>query len=437
MNFVVYLLLVFLYQPMSGLKSGEYFRFHHKEFFYIIEKDSIFSTQNGTEYKAWAHDIDWPHFNFNSLTLNNHVLLVSDGGGLVYQFKNNALQRLDNSFDHRNKYGSFDFVFNDILCSYGGYGLFTNSNKLTYFEKNANQWYEFLYNPKSEIPLARRAPIGQVSDSILYIGGGLTDYVNNDLKKESEILNDYWKLNLMTHQWTLLGLSDLGVSIDSEQLFSVEKKFIPYKDGVLSVHKTNAYWLDIKNNIIAHYPDAKTNLFDGIHQMDYNPNSDLFMISTKNHTTGLDQFSFIKSDELLGTTQNSDTLYSTRNYIIPLIVGFVVLIVVIFYRKRKPKTFKRVILDNMSAIENQLSEEEIKILKLILKEHPQAVSFPTILSFYELSLSYESRIKKLRLSLERINKVLNTYLNNDSLPLSFRKNRNDKRIKEVFLDTEE
>ena len=183
MNFVVYLLLVFLYQPMSGLKSGEYFRFHHKEFFYIIEKDSIFSTQNGTEYKAWAHDIDWPHFNFNSLTLNNHVLLVSDGGGLVYQFKNNALQRLDNSFDHRNKYGSFDFVFNDILYSYGGYGLFTNSNKLTYFEKNANQWYEFLYNPKSEIPLARRAPIGQVSDSILYIGGGLTDYVNNDLKK--------------------------------------------------------------------------------------------------------------------------------------------------------------------------------------------------------------------------------------------------------------
>ena len=113
------------------------------------------------------------------------------------------------------------------------------------------------------------------------------------------------------------------------------------------------------------------------------------------------------------------------------------LIVVIFYRKRKPKTFKRVILDNISAIENQLSEEEIKILKLILKEHPQAVSFPTILSFYELSLSYESRIKKLRLSLERINRVLNTYFNNDSLPLSFRKNRNDKRIKEVFLDADE
>ena len=56
---------------------------------------------------------------------------------------------------------------------------------------------------------------------------------------------------------------------------------------------------------------------------------------------------------------------------------------------------------------------------------------PNIINFYEPSLSYESRIKKLRLTLTRIDEVSSKYAKRKVLVFS--KNKNDKRIKQVSL----
>jgi len=73
-------------------------------------------------------------------------------------------------------------------------------------------------------------------------------------------------------------------------------------------------------------------------------------------------------------------------------------------------------------------------LKQLLKEYPKAVDFPSILNFFEPNLSYESRVKKLRLSVTRIDEILMIYTKSKTPVLKFRQNNNDRRIKEVYLN---
>ena len=69
----------------------------------------------------------------------------------------------------------------------------------------------------------------------------------------------------------------------------------------------------------------------------------------------------------------------------------------------------------------------------MVKKYPQNLSFPEILNFYEQNLSYESRIKKLRLSLSNIDFIIKTSSKN-KIELKYSKNKNDKRIKQCKLN---
>jgi len=75
--------------------------------------------------------------------------------------------------------------------------------------------------------------------------------------------------------------------------------------------------------------------------------------------------------------------------------------------------------------------QDFFILDTLLKHHPDPVQFPALLSEYEPHLSYESRVKKLRLSMSNIDKVIRKYTKKRAL--IFSKNKNDKRIKQVSL----
>ena len=114
-----------------------------------------------------------------------------------------------------------------------------------------------------------------------------------------------------------------------------------------------------------------------------------------------------------------------------LILVFVIIFGV--YLKTKTKSNYSIILANLNSIQKELSLEEFSILNQLIKDHPKAVSFPSILSFFEPNLSYESRVKKLRLSILRIDDVLKTYTKSKNSILKFRQNQDDRRIKEVYI----
>ena len=66
-----------------------------------------------------------------------------------------------------------------------------------------------------------------------------------------------------------------------------------------------------------------------------------------------------------------------------------------------------------------------------MNHHPNPVQFPSLLSEYEHNLSYESRVKKLRLGMSNLDEVI--YKHTKRKALIFSRNKNDKRIKQVSI----
>ena len=185
------LLLTLFFQSIPDLEKNSFFSFYQADQFYIVNKDSVFMTKNGQDFSSWKHNIKWPNYSFKALTNNNSVLLVSDGGGLVYEFKDQKFERVDQSFEHRNKYYSYDFIYQNQIHSYGGYGLFNSNNNITFFDAQSKEWVEFVYHPETPIPIGRRQVFGQLSNHKLYIGGGAVESSTKDLKHTKYFIDDF------------------------------------------------------------------------------------------------------------------------------------------------------------------------------------------------------------------------------------------------------
>ena len=417
-------------------KKDSFFIFHSNEFFYTVDSDSVFVTKNGTSYDSWAHKMDWPHFDFNAIHRPNETILVVKGGGVLYRFKDSSFERLDKSFEHRNKFKSFDFTFDNKIHSFGGYGLFMTNSNLTFFNELNQEWSEFFYHPDSKIPIPRQQMFGQLEDSFLYVAGGTSKRVNEELQLGYKILKDVWKLDLNTHIWTYLGITNFDFSDNPENLFSTVTHKVSYNSGTLAISNGEVFWFDIKNNVIKKFMDVNPILVDSIDRIDFNPTTNLFMISKLKHNSQSYRFIYMTPSELLGNSVTEHPLYKNDSkngqYFFSLILLFVIVLGVYF--KTKTKSNYRIILKNSNTLQKELSLEEFSILKQLTKEYPRAVTFPFILNFFEPNMSYESRVKKLRLSLLRIDKVLKTYTKSKSSILKFRQNQDDRRIKEVYID---
>ena len=431
------LLQLFFLTIFSGsypeFSKNSFFSFHSKNFFYTVDSDSVYVTKNGASYEKWAHQMDWPHFNFEAINRPNETILLAKGGGVLYKFKDRYFERLDKSFEHQNKFRSYDFTFENEIFSYGGYGLFNVNSNLTFFNELNREWSEFFFHPNSKPPSSRQLVIGQVKDSFLYVAGGVNKRVNEQLELNFNFLDDVWKLDLKTHFWTYLGTLN---SVIPKEIFSLSTVKGSYNGGTLMILNGKVFWCDINKNVLKEFTNVNPLLLDNIKFVDFNPTTNLFMFSKLMHHSNAFRFIFLSPSELLGSTVHEHQLYKTDiQYGLYLVLLILLLAIpVAVYLKTKTKSSYSVILTNLNKIKKELSVEDFSILEQLLNEYPTAVDFPSILNFFELNLSYESRVKKLRLSLIRIDKTLMTYTKSKTPVLKFRQKNNDRRIKEIYLN---
>ena len=76
---------------------------------------------------------DVPTNTFSATTLNGVVYLLYPGGGILYRYSKGAIERIDESFPHRNQFGGFFFAYNDELYLLGGYGYWASKDFLAKF----------------------------------------------------------------------------------------------------------------------------------------------------------------------------------------------------------------------------------------------------------------------------------------------------------------
>lgn len=431
--FKIALLLLINLQSIPELIRDQYIAFQKGEYFYLVDSEKIYKTKNGKTFEEIKHHTVFPHFNFDYMNINSETFLISKGIGLVYSFEDYTFKRLDHSFDHRNKYQSSLFEFKEEIYAFGGYGLFNDTNNLIYFDNDVKEWFEFDYFSAENHPEPRRYAIAGIKESSLYVFGGFRENIDSQLKVSTKFLHDVWVLDLNSHSWKQLGkttISDL-LEPDLELRFV---KIIPYKGNHLIMSKQNCLLIDIKNNKIQKFDGFNSKLAFGASSISYNPMSNQFMVVSNNHINGKEKpVFFTEQDFLSNNTKTYDLLTATKPlYKFFAFGGFISLIVVCIFL-RKPEKTKDKILKNIDAIRKELNENENTILDELLKTKNEGLENPYILNFYEPTMSYESKSKKLRSSLKNMNEVISKNIGSKKDVIVKENSKHDKRIRIVKI----
>ena len=78
--------------------------------------------------------------NYKQFTIKNDTIYLNRTSGIIYKIKKGEFVRYDDSYDDKVHTGSLDFVYNDTLFRFGGYGYFTTNKNLIYFDDVTKQW---------------------------------------------------------------------------------------------------------------------------------------------------------------------------------------------------------------------------------------------------------------------------------------------------------
>jgi hypothetical protein len=415
----------------SPILNGS-FLFTHKGQSYIISGDSIYNNSNGLQWIAKKHNLIINDFAF--ISNGNKGYMMHNSGGIIYEFDGMNFKRIDESFEFNTQYQSFPFLYNGSIYNFGGYGLFTFKNILTYFNESKKET-ELIPTTTSisKSPYGRKKMFGQVIGDDLFIGSGY-GYENEkeNGNKKAIVLDDYWKFNLTTKEWDLLGV---GKTFSEDDYYTI---IYDFNGKNILITKDRICTIDINKNIIEFYDNANIDLVKSSSVnvsrafITYNKSKDGFYMILKKPDLG-NKLLFISTDEFLGKPTRSETLYSVEdNSILYYLLGGLIFLFAGFFITNKKNNFKKISFKR-KEIDQILNEEEKQIFNLIFNKYPEFIPFPELMDVFESHLSYESRKKKLRSSLYQIEDKIMGVLKSKNKVFVERKNKEDLRIKEIKI----
>ena len=172
-----------------------------------ILKDSVFLYEKfkSLDFLKQINNIGRPINNseYKSIVLNEKLYLFHNGGGVVFEEFEGSFRRVDNSTLHLNQASGFYFVKDNRLHLYGGYGLWTHKEYITFYDPTVKQW-DINYHNSNYVPTARWKAIGDYTDNKLYVLGGRTGDSNIDLNVDFD-LNDIFSYDFNSALYKNLG----------------------------------------------------------------------------------------------------------------------------------------------------------------------------------------------------------------------------------------
>lgn len=415
----------------SPIQNGS-FLFTYKGQSYLISGDSIYSNQIKTDWISKKHNLVINDFAF--ISDKNKGYLMHNSGGIIYQFDGVNFNRIDESFEFNTQYQSFPFLYKGSIYNYGGYGLFTFKNILTYFNESKKETELITTTTSvSKSPFGRKKMFGQIIGNELFIGSGY-GYDNNKKNgtKKAIVLDDYWKFNLTTKEWDLLGV---GKSFTEDDNYTV---IYDFNGTNLLLTKDMVCTIDIKENKVEYYDNANIDFIKSLKKeisrtyITYNKSKGGFYLILDKPNLG-NKLLFITTNDFLGKSTRFETLYSVEdNSIFYYLLGGLFFLIASVFIMNKKTNFKK-ISSKRKEIEQILNEEENQIFNLIYNKYPDYIPFPELMDVFESHLSYESRKKKLRSSLYQIEDKIMGVLKSKNKVFIERKNKEDLRIKEIKI----
>ena len=402
----------------------------------VFVNDTLFF-RNGKKIQLKMTPFPGKISEYLAFTLAQKTYLVHSGCGPVLEFRNDSLVRIDNSYLHNNQFGSTPFIYNNQIHYFGGYGLFTYKNIITRFDFKNGEWnQEQTYG--EEFPEARCCEVFSYrKNNQLYIFGGIANDPKN-IREVNAVRPVFWKLDLATMTWENKGTYNSELITTQYQSIQIKDKLYLFDQILLEVDLSNneVKKYEYSNHLVPKRMVAKNDTIYGI--FENNKRRINFSKKTIEEIKGkyLGSESFILSYEGFNYEQ-----YGLGG----IIILFILIAVIIFYKKKIKKSPNTKITFNSKTNEFEFKQKKItsfeenekKILYFLLAHPNEYVSLNTLNGLFENPKQTETVtaiIKRRELTVNSlIAKVaLITEIDESELLLE-RKNAEDKRLKDVLL----
>ena len=330
---------------------------------------------------------------------NNRMLFLNQRGGDIFELNSNdSLYKTDNSDIVNFFIDSNLFVRKDTIFRHGGYGYWTLSNFLIYFEDLTKEWQSYSISEDSEIPPVINEQIGfTLNDSYYFFGGNSLDEKGaRTLTKKN---NEIWEFNFNTKKWKKLG------DILRNLIFPIHSSFKIDSNLFLLNKQNKLFKIDVVNNTITRYKIAPI-----LYQFVFGVNP-IYYEDYVYFLNGKGKINKIALSKLTKETEVITKFYETQNITEKIILAsvFIILLVVILYvakRYANAKTIK--LLDNGVRFKNKFIELDSLSIAIIKMVEPQDI---------ELSKVY-NLVKKDHLSKIQNERIKNQYIDQINLQLS-------------------
>ncbi len=424
--------------------------------YYVIFKDKYFTKH--VDEDTWSEQIitynDYDlneYFGLSIHELNNEKILLQNGGGPVYKLSNDSLFRIDRSRWHKTQNMSYSYVLNDTLFNLGGYGYFSNFDKILYFDNQTLEWYK--YNSKNDLYENASNDFlifhDREEEEIFYFGGKF--HVTPQSIEKENLQYSIMKFSTSNKKWDKVGNLDFSFSNRRNYIYDyhqsiLKRSFNFFDEKYLYLLIFNElYTFDFKNNsfTISDFSLENINTLNGII---YNPDFKELMYITSFTSENYPEVIIQKIDDFLPKGyKEKHYIYSTSNSGRDYTIVFLILIIIctIIYWKKIEELFidKTLILEKDKILFNGkqiliFDENEEKTLKYIInKNKKNGVGTNELFDIIENgSQSFENKRKRLSIILNNINLKLRAITNTPEDMIQSVPSKEDNRLRNYRLN---
>jgi hypothetical protein len=127
------------------------------------------------------------------------VYFLYPGGGLLFEYRDNNIIRIDESFPHRNQFSGHFFIYKNVPYLMGGYGYWKSNSLLTKFNFQTKEW-DYIETRGQKPELGINSGSFVVEGDILYVFDFYQKINDVDVKN-----NNTYEFNLSSLSWEKKG----------------------------------------------------------------------------------------------------------------------------------------------------------------------------------------------------------------------------------------
>lgn len=387
--------------------------------FYTFTKSGVYSStfneDKELDYSFISYSEEVPisllSITFKTLSAvnqNGDVYFLYPGGGILYKYSNNKIERIDQSFAHRNQYSGYFFSFQNNLYLLGGYGYWTSKNYLTKFNFQSGSWE--IVNTSGQIPgggINQGSFIKKENRLLVY------DFYSKNSSSSKDVYNkNLFELDLLTFSWTNRGVLAYPEETKIQKAFTGAR--IKYKGSLLKKYPNDNFYTianPFENTLLTFSSEGKLSKLEtsGVFI------GDNLIYSSTNADREKSKIAFLNISPLVLTEKRMfllDDRYLFKMYLLFAgIFGLILVSLLFVYFKTKKELFS---VEGLSLF-NQfssiiLSKEELMLLKAFRDKNVLENSLILEL-FSDKTISLDAVIKKK-------NKIINDF--NKKFKFSFK-----------------